>query len=238
MKYKIDLHTHTLISGHAYSTIQENVKAAAEKGLILLGISEHAPKMPGSTNKIYFQNLKVIPREMYGIRLLFGVEVNILDFNGNVDLDDEVLRDLDYAIASLHPPCIGFGTVEENTNAIIGAMKLDKVKIIGHPDDSRYVLDYEAVVKAAKENNVLLEVNNSSLSPNSFRINAKDAYIKMLEYCEKYEVAVIIGSDAHISFDVGNQEYAVKLLEEVNFPEKLIANNDLEMLFRHLNVQN
>ena len=78
--YCADLHTHTIASGHAYNSIREMAKSASEKGLEVLGITEHAPKMPGTCHRIYFQNLKVVPREMYGVQLLIGAEVNILDY--------------------------------------------------------------------------------------------------------------------------------------------------------------
>ena len=83
----LDTHTHTLASGHAYSTIQENVRAAARKGLKLLAITEHAPRMPGTCHDFYFHNLKVVNRLAYEVPLLLGVELNILDPAGNVDLD-------------------------------------------------------------------------------------------------------------------------------------------------------
>ena len=65
MKYKsvLDLHTHTVASGHAYCTIHEMAAAAAGKGLEILGITEHAPAMPGTCHNFYFHNLKVVPRE-------------------------------------------------------------------------------------------------------------------------------------------------------------------------------
>ena len=79
MRYSsvLDLHTHTLVSGHAYCSLREMAKAAADKGLEVLGITEHAPAMPGTCHKYYFENLKIVPREMYGIQLLLGSEVNI-----------------------------------------------------------------------------------------------------------------------------------------------------------------
>ena len=94
MKYQsvMDLHTHTVASGHAYCTLREMAKAASDKGLELLGITEHAPKMPGTCHKFYFQNIKVVPREMYGIQLLLGSEVNILDAAGTVDLAQNTLE--------------------------------------------------------------------------------------------------------------------------------------------------
>ena len=56
MNFVLDVHTHTLASGHAYSTIREMAQTASEKGLKLLGITEHGPKMPGSCPRHYFQN--------------------------------------------------------------------------------------------------------------------------------------------------------------------------------------
>ena len=75
MKYNsvLDLHTHTIVSGHAYSTLREMAKAASDKGLELLGITEHAPKMPGTCHLFYFDNLRIVPRELYGIELVLGV---------------------------------------------------------------------------------------------------------------------------------------------------------------------
>ncbi|HIY19916.1 MAG TPA: PHP domain-containing protein, partial [Candidatus Blautia avistercoris] len=97
----LDLHTHTVASGHAYCTLREMAKAASEKGLKVLGITEHAPKMPGTCHNYYFHNLKVVPRQMYGITLLLGAELNILDFDGNVDLSQRELENLDVVIASI-----------------------------------------------------------------------------------------------------------------------------------------
>ena len=101
MRDILDVHTHTIASGHAYNTIYEMAREAADKGLELLGITEHAPTMPGTCQLYYFQNLHVIPREMFGIKLLFGSELNILDYEGHVDLDESVLSRLDLCVASI-----------------------------------------------------------------------------------------------------------------------------------------
>ena len=99
MKIELDVHTHTIASGHAFSTLQEMAQAAAGKGLKLLGITEHSPGVPGSCNPIYFRNLHVVPRQMYGIELLLGAEINILDGEGNLDMDENCMRMLDIRIA-------------------------------------------------------------------------------------------------------------------------------------------
>lgn len=236
MKYVLDTHSHTIASGHAYSTLKEMVEAAADSGLELLAITEHGPAMPGSCTEVYFQNLKVVRRNKMGVQLLLGAELNILDYEGNVDLHDYTWKGLDIVIASMHVPCVKPGNVEENTRAFLGAMKNPYVNIIGHPDDARYPVDYERLVKASKEHHVLLELNNSSLNPMGFRQNTRGNDITMLKLCEKYEVPIIIGSDAHVADDVGNFSYAAALIEELNFPEKLIINTSADKLMDYLNV--
>ena len=106
MKIELDVHTHTIASGHAFSTLQEMAQAAADKGLKVLGITEHSPGVPGTCHPIYFRNLHVVPRRMYGVELLLGAEINILDGKGNLDLDEDYMKMLDIRIAGIHSLCI------------------------------------------------------------------------------------------------------------------------------------
>ncbi|MFQ7520226.1 MULTISPECIES: phosphatase [Clostridia] len=225
MKAIIDMHTHTVASGHAYSTIHENIQFAKKHGMKFLGTSDHGSTMTGGPAEYFFHNLKVVPREMDGVKILRGMEANILDVNGNIDeLDSKALDGLDYLIASLHIVCIEPSTKEDNTMAILNVMDKEKVKIIGHPDDARYELDYEAIVKKAKEKNILLEVNNSSLSPNTSREGARENILKYLELCKEYGVRIIMGTDSHICYDIGVFQYAEAIIEEANFPKELVIN--------------
>lgn len=236
-EYVLDLHTHTIASGHAYNTLREMAKAASDKGLSVLGITEHAPKMPGTCHSFYFHNLKTVTRELYGIRLLLGSEVNIMDFEGNIDLEERDLKGMDIIIASLHTPCIKPGSVRENTTAYLKAMENPYVNIIGHPDDGRYPVDYRALVEGAKEKGKVLELNNHSLDPKCFRRDARENDLKMLELCKEYAVPVIMGSDAHFDTLIGEFSMAKKLLEEVDFPEELVLNRSVEALQGHVNVK-
>lgn len=235
MKYIVDTHTHTLASGHAYSTIREMAYMAAEKGVKLLGITEHGPKMPGSCHDFYFTNLRVVSRQMCGVELLLGVELNILDYDGTVDLPQNVLKQMDIAIASMHIPCIKPGTKEENTRAYLNAMKNPYINIIGHPDDSRYELDYEALVLGAKEHGVLLEFNNASLTPGGPRVGARENDICMLELCRRYDVPIVLGSDAHVDEGILNFRYTDELLRETDFPEHLVVNGSVEQCRKYVN---
>lgn len=225
MKAIIDLHTHALASGHAYSTVKENIEYAKINGLKYYGLSDHGIDMPGGPHLFYFHNLKVIPNEVDGVRILKGMEANIIDYDGNIDVEvDKYISGLDYVIASLHTVCLEPGTKEENTRATLNAMDHKLVKIIGHPDDGRYELDYETVVKKAKEKNILLEVNNSSLNSGSFRPNARENYRELLSLCKEHKVRIILGSDAHICYQVGIFDNAQSLLEEIDFPKELVIN--------------
>ncbi len=228
MHDKLDLHTHTIASIHAYSTLTEMIQAAANRGLELFGCSDHGPAMPGSLGGQYFINFKVIPRELFGVRILMGAELNILDPSGAIDLSEQTLAKLDYTVASIHGPCYSGKTVSENTSAYLGAIENPYVRIIGHPDDGRFPSDFETLAAAAAQHHKLLEINNSSLSPKSFRKNSRENYITLLEYCRRFQTHIIVSSDAHFFCDVGNHDYAWDLLKEVDFPEKLIVNTSLK----------
>lgn len=228
------MHTHTLASGHAFSTLQEMAQAGAEKGLKLLGITEHTSGIPGTCDPIYFRNLHVVPRRMYGIELMLGAEINILDGKGNLDADEDLMKRLDIRIAGIHSLCYEQGTIEENTYGMIQAIRHPYIQIISHPGDGTAKLDFEPIVLAAKTCGTLLEINNSSLKPTRNKVDARDNNIRILRLCKKYEVPVILGSDAHISFDIANYEYLYSLLQDTEFPESLIVNRSVDIFKRYL----
>lgn len=233
MDFELDVHTHTIASGHAYGTLTEMAREASVRGLKILGITEHAHNMPGTCGDLYFVNLRVVPREMFGIRLLLGAELNIMDEQGTVDLPDWIIQRLDLRIASIHGNLYSFGMMEQNTNAILNAMKNPRIDMIGHPDDSNCPLDYEQLVKASKEYHTLLEINNNSLRMPS-RKNARENIITILKLCMAYEVPVILNSDAHFMTDLANTDHSMPIVEEVGFPKELILNYSAEKFLDYL----
>lgn len=235
MKDTVDIHTHTIASGHAYNTINELIAAAVKKKVSILGITEHAPAMPGSCTRMYFMNFKVLPRERNGITVLYGAELNILDRDGHVDMPRHELKQMDVTIASMHTPCYISGSKKENTQAYLNIMKNPYINIIGHPDDLRFPIEYEALVEGAKKYDTLLEINNGSLVPGSFRGNPVDIYQNLLKLCKEYEVPVIVNSDAHVDLDVGVHNYAMAVVTEMEFPEHLLVNANPQMLKKYLN---
>ncbi len=197
-------------------------------------MTDHAPGMPHTTGHAFFANLHVIPHELYGVRLFHGIELNIMDFDGTVDMDNKVLSHLDIAIASLHLNCIKAGSKVENTRACIKAMENPFVDILGHPGNPQYEMDLPELVRQAKETKTVLEVNNASLVPGGFR-NGSDIYMEqILRLCMDLEVPVVVGSDAHFYTSIGDFTYAEKLLEKVRFPEELVLSTDPEKLLTGL----
>lgn len=229
MKNLMDLHCHTLACGHAYSTARENILEAKDKGLKVIGLSEHGYGMGKMLSPLYFLNQKVIPEYCEGVRVLKGIEANIIDYDGNI-AEQDVLEYMDYCIASLHKPCIKPGSRIDNTMAVIGAINNPCVSIIGHLDDSYYPVDYRAIVKELKYHNVSVELNNSSLKPTSFRLNCRENYMTLLELCAIEGVHIIMSSDSHFYKSVGDLELAIELLEEIDFPDELVVNYDLNKL--------
>lgn len=221
---KLDVHTHTVMSGHAYSTLQEMVAAAQQKNLDILGITEHAPGIPGTCNPIYFRNLHVVPRRFGNLRLLLGAELNILDTKGTLDLDEYYYKMLDIRIAGIHLLCWEGGTVEENTQGMINAIRNPWTQIISHPGDGTAELLFEPIVLAAKESKTLLEINNSSLNPNRNKETALRNNLEILRLCKRYEVPVVLSSDAHISYAIADYSFIWPLLQETEFPDELIMN--------------
>ena len=224
-----DVHTHSLLSGHAFGTVRELAVEAAARNLQILGVTEHGPGIPGTCNPILFRNFVDAPRNLYGVEMLYGSETNVLN-SGKVDLDERHLNCLDYAIAGIHGLCYEDVGAVRNTDNVISCMKNPKVKFISHPDADNYPLVYEALVQGAKEFGCALEMNNSSLRKPRLRPGCVENYRKMLPLCVEYGVPVIVNTDAHDPSQVGDFTLARAMLEEIGFDENLILNNDAEKL--------
>jgi len=227
--FAADVHMHTLVSGHAFGTIREMAAAAAGRGLSLIGVTEHAPGIPGTVDPIYFRNLADAPRLLYGVELLYGSEVNVLT-GGKLSLERRHLDCLDYACAGIHTPCYTDEGIVKNTDNVIACMADPKVRFITHPDDGRYPLDYPALVTAARAYGVALEVNNSSLRKPTMRPGCVEKYETMLPLCMEHRVPLVVNTDAHDPDAVGDFTCALALLERLQVDEALILNRDVQLL--------
>lgn len=234
MQILADYHTHTVYS-HGKGTIEDNVKEAISKGIKTIGISDHGYKHISfgvKINDVYrmreeIDNLNI---KYDNINILLGMECNILDDNGNIDINDKIIDSLDYVMAGYH-----FGSTptslksmlnhcnnyviksqkskEYNTKALINAMKKNDIFIITHPGDKGDIY-IEEVAKVAKETDTRLEINSSHGFLN----------VNQLKQIKDIGNKFIIGSDAHISKNVGNFELAMKIAKEANLDLSLIEN--------------
>ena len=205
-------------------------KLPQRRDLKLLGITDHGPGTLAAGTSSYFRSLSYSPKKRFGIELLFGVELNILDVDGHVDLSDELLDKLDYAIASMHAQNYKSGSVKENTSAYLNAMRHPCVKILGHCDNPHFPADYETLAVAAKEFGVIFEINEASLAPYGYRGDTRSNNREILRCCRKYNIPIVLSSDSHGAEHIGDFTYAAEFVHEEMFPAELILNNDIPRL--------
>lgn len=223
MRIAGDTHTHTLLCQHAYSTLLENIRAAAAAGHRFLATTEHGPAMPGAPHEWYFENLRrAVPREMLGVVVVKGCEADVMDLAGTLDVPEGGLRKLDMVIASMHRPVfLRDTTPEERTAAWRAVAKNPRVDVIGHLGDPRFAVDYEAVVRAFREGGQAVELNASS--PVS-RPGSEENCLRIAALCKEYGVPVVLSSDAHFCTSVGEVGPAAAIAQKAGVPEEQILN--------------
>lgn len=221
----VDVHVHTVASGHAYSTINEVAQAASERGLQGVAMTDHGPALPGGPHAYHFMALRFLPREIAGVRVYSGVEANILA-PGKLDLPLEALDRLDVVLAGFHDDCGYEGvSAQEHTQALLEVMHLPQVNIISHPGNPRFPVDYAAVVAEAKATGTALEINSSSFRRS--RLGSSSNCLELARLCKEQGAPVAIGSDAHIAQDVGQFTDALDALQQVGLPLNQVVNQDL-----------
>ena len=216
-----DLHTHTLVSNHAFNTITEMARAAKEMGYCALAVTDHGPAMPDSPHIWYFYNVRRLPDVLEGIPVLKGAEANVMDVNGTLDLPAEVLNGLDWVIASIHTDCLpGTLTVEQATDLWLKVAENPAVDMIGHSEQARHVYDYERVAKVFAEHHKVVELNG-----NSWAVRPEGAgNMKALALaCKKAGCPVALNSDAHSIYQMqAGVGHLVRLLEVNSSPRRLL----------------
>lgn len=231
MRLVADLHVHSIASGHAYSTILEIAAAARDKGLLAVAITDHGPAMPGGPHVYHFSNMLTLPRDICGVRVLHGVEANILNKKGKIDLRYRYLKDLDVVLAGFHDPYEG-GGITENTDAMISAMENPYVDFIVHPGNPRYPVEPEAIVKASIELGVPIEVNNASFGDS--REGSIGPCSTIARLVADKGGRIIISSDAHFAYKVGEFGEAIRLVTECGIAPDQILNTSLEAVMEYL----
>ncbi len=236
MKLVVDTHTHTYASGHAYSTLIENAKLAKENGLTMFCMTDHAETMPGAPHYWFFANQRVIPRFLEGVAVIRGIESNIMDTAGEVDIHPSVDEKLDWVIASFHEAVFRPSTKEEHTQALINAIKGGRVDALGHLGNPNYDFDFEAVITCAVEHNVAIEINNSTLKGHS-RVGSVDRCYQIAEIAKAKGAWITTGSDAHFCHDVGVLTKAEELLDKVGVDSATVITHTARQFLTFLELR-
>ncbi|MFC1511401.1 PHP domain-containing protein [Candidatus Margulisiibacteriota bacterium] len=233
MKLVADLHTHTVSSGHAYSTLEEYVEQAKKIGLEAIAITDHGPAMPGAPHYYHFSNMRMIPEKINGIRVYRGIEANIINNDGEVDFAGDYFTTLDIVMAAIHIRC-GYEEQgkQKNTEVVLKAIeKNPRINIIAHPGNPQHPLNVEKVVAAAKEKGVLIELNNSS---ETSRKGSWDRCLAFAKEVKRQDWLVSVGSDAHFSAMLGGFDWSLKLIKAAGLSEKHVVNTSLEKIDKYL----
>lgn len=244
-----DYHTHTKYSrkNHGKSSVEQNVRAAYEKGLAQIAITDH-----GFNQKAYGVRRKDIPqvkkdieqaKEMYPIDILLGVEANLISSNGDIDIVPEDMDNLDILLCGFHRLVKSTSTKEQsgfifknilceifhhtskkqrekNTNAYINAMRKYNIDILTHLNHGCKV-DVEKVARVAKETNTLIELNGK-------RLGLSDSEILT---CYNLGCKFVINSDAHSPDRVGDCHLGLQAILRLRIPESAVVNlNNLPTL--------
>lgn len=239
MKYnvKTDLHTHTLMSGHAYSTLEENIRYAASIGFEAIAMTNHAPALGDAPHPLHFDGFRMIPDYVSGVRVLCGVEANILDLSGRLDIDEfERKRNLDIVIASIHRESYAeFSTgLSDHTSAYMGALENPLVDILGHTGYANCPYDHEKVARRAKELHKLIEINAHTFDD---RLDSVENCRNIALTCKKLGTGICVNSDAHFSSSIGEFTKALEMLESIDFPEELIINRSYKALKEYFSIR-
>ncbi|MFH0780725.1 MAG: phosphatase [Pseudomonadota bacterium] len=232
MYIEVDSHTHTIASGHAYSSLGENVAAAAAEGIKLLAITDHGPAMPGSPHIWFFMNMRVIPRIMDGVKILRGIEANIVNGEGELDIDDSLHAHLDIVLASLHEPVFKPSTRSTHTDTVIKAMSSGKIDVFAHGGNPIFPIDVNEVAKAAKAYNVLVEINNSSFTTS--RLGSEKNCTSLAEAVGRHDGRLTFGSDAHIACNVGRFAECLAFVARIGFPTERILSTSCQSFLAFL----
>ena len=227
---EVDLHTHSLFSLCGIHTTVEMLTRGKELGLKAMAITDHGKALKGRLNNVFFERLK---EPVPGIKLLKGMECNILDENGNNDCMLENLKYMDIVLIGFHKDFVKSQAKEKNTQVLINVMENFKyIDIITHPHDACYEFDFYRLAESAKKNDVALELNNSKIMLE--RVSA-ELTEKMLLACKDVECQIAVNSDAHGLNEIGLDKHVRPLLEKIGFPEKLIINRDYDVAMEYIN---
>lgn len=230
---QVDTHVHSVLSGHAWSTLHEDVLQARRVGLRAICLTEHSAAVPGASPEWTPLSMSMVPAEDEGVRIYHGLEADVLNADGDLCPRADFLEKLDFCIASMHGVACDFNwTADTCTEAWLRVLDHPCVDALGHIDRAAFPCDMEPIVRKARDCGKLIELNNASMI--AMRAAGHENVERLVRLCLQYEAPVCIGSDAHYHTMVGDFALLGQLLEALSFPPELVVNYTVESFERFL----
>lgn len=236
MKFEVDTHTHTYASGHAYSTLLENAQAAKTNGVKMFCTTDHSESMPGAPHYWFFGNQKILPRFLLDVAVIRGVESNVMNIEGEIDIPVHTDNDLDWIIASLHEPVFAPADKDTHTQALINVIKGGRIDALGHLGNPNFDFDFHAVIACAKEHNVAIEINNTSLK-GSTRVGSVGRCYEIACIARDLGAYITTGTDAHFCQDIGGFDLVSDLLDKIGMPSEQVVTHTTKQFLAFLQLR-
>ncbi len=229
---EIDLHVHSLFSHCGLHTVLELINQARLTGMKGLAITDHGLTMGGRLNDVFFNRFHC-PYD--DLELLKGIECNILDEKGTIDLPSAFVPFLNVVLLGIHHNTPKGCSREYYTSLLIRAMEKNScVDIISHPNDTAFPLDYQPVARKASAMGMALELNNSRILYS--RSSIEDT-ISLLQICRQEKCFIAVCSDTHAIHELGQDSSVAPLLKRVDFPEELVVTRDASSTLQFLRTR-
>lgn len=221
---KGDLHAHSTWSDGG-SSIEDIVKKAIELNYEYIAITDHSQglKIAGGLNAhelgLKRKEIEKLSDKYKNIKILFGSEVDI-DSDGNLDYPDSILKELDIVIGAIHSGFKQSSAVI--TKRIVKACGNKYVNIIAHPTGrlwgsrDAYDMDFEEVLKAARDTNTALEINSFPQ-----RLDLNDINSRM---AKEAGVRIVINTDSHIAEHLSMIKFGVAVARRAWLEKKDVLN--------------
>lgn len=217
---QFDLHVHTIFSLCGMHTVMELINHAHSLGMKGLAITDHGQALGGRLNSPFFERFQ---SPVADVKVLKGVECNMLDENGTIDIPQSFMPCMDIVLLGIHPNSTSGKTIENYTEMLIRAIETNTcIDMITHPNESAYPVDYERLAQAAKKHGVAIELNNSKVLYNRSSIESTTA---LVDACKKAGCLMAVNSDAHAIHELGLDDSVRPILQSVGFEEEMIINS-------------
>jgi putative hydrolase len=223
---EVDLHTHSFFSACGIHTHLEILERAKSLGMTAVAITDHGPSLSPRFSDPFFDRLR---EPVKGIRLLKGMECNLVGENGEIDLPEKYRKYLDVVLLGIHPNTKKGQGRDRYTDMLLLAMeKNPAVDILTHLNDAAYPTNFETVIKAARDLGIAVELNNSKTLLNRIDpVVTRELVAVALETGAKMAVT----SDMHAIEELGLDDSVKPYLEEVSFPMERIITSTAQRAF-------